>query len=386
MKAKRSFIRLVCWVGIVPFLVSNVLEMLVPHEAYAATFTVDSTEDAPDEDPGDRRCRTAKGRCTLRAAIQQTNSLTGPDQVNLPGLRFYLTMGPLQIEDSLDLSGQGAGSTIIDGSKRLGRVFTIGSSGTKPTVNISGVTIENGDISKTPLDTSPGGGIYNSSGVLSLIQTTVRNNKANIRGGGIANAGMLRLLQSTVQDNKITQKPMVVGGVTDTGAGIFNFTGGIIQIIGSTISGNEATRGGGIYNGFGAMLTVTNSTISGNKVRTRGGGILNAGTVEISLSTITDNQANAEIDGIKGSGEHVGGGGIYNGKPPCTPIRCGKVSMGTTFLAANEDNNAPEDSPDCFSTASPFVDLGGNQVGVINGNCNIAPLAKPAPPGNLIVK
>src|SRR5689334_17767092 len=38
------------------------------------TFVVNSTEDATDLVPGDGRCATAAGKCSLRAAVQESNS------------------------------------------------------------------------------------------------------------------------------------------------------------------------------------------------------------------------------------------------------------------------------------------------------------------------
>src|SRR6267142_2371732 len=54
--------------------------------ADAATFTVNSTADAVEWNPGDGICETAAGNgvCTLRAAIQETNALPGADIINLP--------------------------------------------------------------------------------------------------------------------------------------------------------------------------------------------------------------------------------------------------------------------------------------------------------------
>ena len=87
-------------------------------------------------------------------------------------------------------------------------------------------------------------------------------------------------------------------GRATAGGGIVN--GGTLTITTSTVSGNEANEGGGIYNDAGT-LTLTNSTISDNTASQRGGGIYNSGPATISNSTISGNTA--VIDG---------GGGIYN--------------------------------------------------------------------------
>ena len=85
-----------------------------PGLAHAATFTVNSTADAPDANPGDGICSTASGECTLRAAIEETNAIAGMDTINVPG-GTYLLSSQLVIEDSVFLNGTGAEITILDG-------------------------------------------------------------------------------------------------------------------------------------------------------------------------------------------------------------------------------------------------------------------------------
>src|SRR5918992_4919759 len=78
-------------------------------------FTVNSTADAVDSNPGDGTCRTAAGACTLRAAIQEANALPGADEIRLPAGTYALgipprnqndvTTGDLDITDSLAISG-----------------------------------------------------------------------------------------------------------------------------------------------------------------------------------------------------------------------------------------------------------------------------------------
>jgi len=49
--------------------------------AYSATFTVTSTSDTADAAPGDGACADSRGRCTLRAAITESNWSRGPDLI-----------------------------------------------------------------------------------------------------------------------------------------------------------------------------------------------------------------------------------------------------------------------------------------------------------------
>ncbi len=330
-----------------------------------ATFTVNSTSDAHDANPGNGRCETAPGNgvCTLRAAIEEANARTAypTDIITLPAGSYKLTLGELVIQDSLYLHGASSRSTVIDGDNRS-RVLVIQKVSADPTVHISKVKVQKGSGGSF----QNGGGMFVSSGsYLFLSNSVVTNNKGSQFGGGISNAGYLQLFRTRVSNNSV---PLGAGGgQTASGGGIFSFASGITKIERSTISGNEATRGGGIRNG-GGRLEVVNSTISGNRAVTRGGGIMSHGITVISSSTITNNQAN--LSGYGTSSEVSFGGGIYN---------TGTVSIGKTILAGNLDNRSSFDSnyaPDCYSKATPelpsvyMTSHRSNLVGVVNGNCN----------------
>ena len=85
-----------------------------------------------------------------------------------------------------------------------------------------------------------------------------------------------RLTDSTVTDDSA----MLRGG------GIYN--DGTVTVTDSTLSGNSAILGGGIYNDSGTMA-VTNSTLSGNTGTDAGGGIEKAGALTMTDSTLSSN-------------------------------------------------------------------------------------------------
>jgi hypothetical protein len=293
------------------------------------------------------------GYCSLREAIKAANddkasgSRLGEcpagsginELITVSAKTYVLTLGPLEILDSLFLNGEGPKSTIIDGNNNS-RVFSISQSSEppkNPTVSISSVSIQNGMIHEG------GAGIYIAKGThLNLINSIVRNNEAISLGGGIMNEGSLLIIDSTIQNNKISLSGG--GGQQFTGGGIVNT--GILKIDGSTISGNEATRGAGISNGTpflsrrGGRVEITNSTISGNKASTQGGGIANyGGTMSIRFSTITENEANTEL---KVGGEFRGGDGIYNSDTSTPNLGRGEpgiVFVENTIIAGNDDSN-----------------------------------------------
>src|SRR5215217_60704 len=76
--------------------------------ALAAEFTLTSFDDDingdfDDDTPGNGQCADINGRCTLRAAIEETNALAGADTITLPAGTYTLkgalpaVTGPLTI-------------------------------------------------------------------------------------------------------------------------------------------------------------------------------------------------------------------------------------------------------------------------------------------------
>ncbi|HMF79596.1 MAG TPA: hypothetical protein VK604_28295 [Bryobacteraceae bacterium] len=173
-----------------------------------------------------------------------------------------LTVGALDITANLTIAGSGADATIADANGRFA-VFRIFNSGTNPIVRMSNITVRKG---QGGLDN--GASILNNQGCsLFSAASVVRDNRAAVGGVGIANAGSLTVFRSTVRDNEITGGG---GGVTGTGGGILNFSNGRLSIIESATTGNLGIRGGGISNA--GSMDITNSTISDSKAPLRCGG------------------------------------------------------------------------------------------------------------------
>ncbi|HEX7231369.1 MAG TPA: choice-of-anchor Q domain-containing protein [Candidatus Binatia bacterium] len=87
------------------------------------------------------------------------------------------------------------------------------------------------------------------------------------------------------------------GGTTDVGGGIFN--GGTLTLTNSILSANNADEsGGGIYNTTGATAMLANITVSGNNVGEDGGGIFNLGALMLTNSTVTGNSAGDDAGGV----------------------------------------------------------------------------------------
>jgi len=330
---------------------------------YGAEFTVDTTADAVDINPGDGVCDDGAGNCTLRAAIQEANALGGSDTITLPAGTYTIsipgtgddtgTMGDLDITRDLTITGAGSGDTIIDGGA-LDRVIHILSGN----VDISGVTIQNGNLSVLAGGAFiPGGaGIFiRGTSTLTLSDSTIRGNDSGVStdgGGGIFIdvPSTMSVSNSIISDNTATH----------WGGGFHNH--GVLTISNSTLSGNTAGDGGGGLTAEGTS-TLIDSTVSGNTA-TFGGGLSSEGTLILINTTVSNNIAAGSLGGggiynvisltvtnstITGNDAAIEGGGIYN-------LFTATAELVNTIVAGN---TAPA-SPNCRAT---FTSLGYNLIG-----------------------
>ena len=213
---------------------------------------------------------------------------------------------------SVTIIGWGEENFTLDASQKF-RVMSV--SGSSTIVNLGGLTIQGG---KTPVS---GGGIYNSSGTLTVTNSMISGNIASSFGGGIYNSGTLIITNSEISRNVSS---FFCGGI---------YNSGTLIITNSEISRNNAySYGGGIYNESGT-LAVTNSEISGNIASSRGGGIYNeSGTLTVTNSTIAGNTA---------SGSSSYGGGIY---------QSGSTSSAKVYNTIIACNTAKSDGNDIYNT------------------------------------
>lgn len=213
-----------------------------------------------------------------------------------------------------------------------------------------------------------GGALYNhTAGTIDIISTTSFN--ANIASFGAAIANFETI-------NTITHS-MFIGNDADTNGGAILNTGTIDTISSTTFNGNDAVRGGAIINsdtineissstfydnsalndggaifngGPGLITSIINSTLSGNIATIgEGGAIMNDGTINISFSTITNNEAPE-------------GGGIFNDNsalpPAATRIRNSIVAFNISTGAIRQNCN---------------VDLGGDNNYSSDTSCDFGP-------------
>ncbi|HET6794033.1 MAG TPA: hypothetical protein VFH45_06305 [Acidimicrobiales bacterium] len=250
----------------------------------------------------------------LIAAIN-TVSAAGGGSVNLASSCVY----NLSAADNLNPSGNNGlpiitktisingSNTVINANQPMTNKFRILEVDAPGSLSLNGLTLTGG---WAPV----GGALLNNEGTLSLTNVVVKNNTANMGGGGIASgvlnpqhtkpAGTLTINNSKVNAN--TAMSNMGGG----GGGILN-RAGTMTINSSQVNNNvSGGGGGGIANGTGGLsgggaLNLSNSCVCGNTSNggpdAGAGGIANGGTAQITNTSVNTNKAPG-----------AAGGGILN--------------------------------------------------------------------------
>ncbi|HWN41199.1 MAG TPA: CSLREA domain-containing protein [Thermoanaerobaculia bacterium] len=259
----------------------------------AAVLLVTKTADT-DDGSCDHDCSLREA--VLRANLQETASVIvlGPGVYTLgvPGEgEDEGHTGDLDQTGYLVILGAGADRTAVDGAG-LDRVFDA-----QGYLELHGVTVRGG------LSRAEGGGIRSFS-VLALIRSTVRSNRADHEGGGIAALDFIGR-DSTISGNFAGTSG---GGISADTANLENVT----------LSGNQAgdMGGGASFSDFATELR--NVTITGNSARL-GGGLAVETTCPnilcppnhfemertvIAGNTVTGYAASADCDAVGHSGTH----------------------------------------------------------------------------------
>lgn len=332
----------------------SVLTLMSADDSQAiVAFVVDNTLDEPDANIGDGLCiSTPSGKCTLRAAIQETNSLAGKDIIDVRPGTYTLTIGgagedaaatgDLDITDDVKIDGA-AGIQIIN-ANGVDRVFDIDPGATGIDVEIYDLRIANG---QTPASQN-GGGVLSDGGAttsLHIERTRFDNNTATDFGGGLFNSSNLTLVDVEFRDNAATDGGAYYEGgtttanltnvdffendATDDGGAIYLATttvtlndglfdantavgrGGAVlaektfTMTTGTFSNNTADMGGAFFADTGSAVTLGDVTMDNNAAATSGGGVYNLEAFDMTSSTVSANSAQVDGGGFFNSGDGV---------------------------------------------------------------------------------
>jgi hypothetical protein len=242
-------------------------------------FYVGSTGDAfldkPDANPFDGVCASEDGVCTLRAAIEQSESTSGQQVIVLGNGTYRLETVLPGIKDDLILIGNGAAATILDAAD-LGAAMIVESAGT---LRLEGMTIAN----------AVGSALLNS-GSTTVRRVRFTNNYARFNfGGAIQNSGDLDLRDVSFDGNRSdndggavwssSSSTSTMVNVTAVGNinSAFAFVGGTHSLTNVTIIGNTGGTGweapAAALNVYGANTSVTlqNTALISNRIGPYGG-------------------------------------------------------------------------------------------------------------------
>ncbi|MEP7340603.1 MAG: Ig domain-containing protein, partial [Acidobacteriota bacterium] len=314
--------------GVSPNAVQN-FTLVVTGLVCPSTLTVNNLGDAGDANPGDGICATGGGVCTLRAAIEEANAIPActPLTINfsVTGMINLATALPALNHPNLTITGPGASS--LDVHRNVVTAFRIFTVNSGKTVNISGLTISNGNA-------NDGGGIQNN-GTLSVDGCVLANNQGGGNGGGgIANTSQLNVNNCSF----ISNSGALAGG------GLLQINGGTAVVTNSTFTGNSAQQGGAIANqgvNVAASMTLTNCTISGNTATTFAAGVTNVASGATTTLTMT----NCTVSG--------------NTAPSNGGVRTG-VNSGTQTFTYHNNIFSGNSSPNVLPISGTNTSLGNN--------------------------
>jgi CSLREA domain-containing protein len=318
----------------------------------SAVFIVNDNNDTADAAPGNGACLDANGKCTLRAAIQEANAISGvdtinfnfADPVNLIQLDANLSSGELAINEGVTINGPGARLLTIIGNTSVttADIFNIAASATAKT-KISGITIEK----------SGRHGISNA-GKLELSDVAIKES----RGAGIYNTAGLLANRTLIYNNSN-------GGIRLTG------TSNGVNISNTTVTGNSSPDNGGGINTASADLTLNNVTISDNTAVTgSGGGLYYSGqtsainirnTIIARNNSLTgpDISANAGVNFVSGGnnliGKNAGSNGFVNGTKN---DKVGTLTAAVNPLLGPLQNNGGQTDTRALDLTSPAKNAG----------------------------
>lgn len=306
-------------------------------------FVVDSTADLPDANGGaDGTCADSTGKCTLRAAVQTTNSQTTKQLVLLGAATYPLGSALPAITDDVVIAGQTATMTIV-------RAATVHAA--YPALSLAtSHTLTLRDLSIDDFGGSDGGALAITAGTLDVDRCDFDNNASPTSGGVLfINGGA----QATLARCTFTRNASL-GGNGGGWGGVIDGEGTNTTIVVTRSYATQNTTAWGSFSHItsGTTLRLENSTLYANTSTTAGTLATPGGVYTLVNDTIVGN--------INTGGDSAG---IYLYSAPC------HYTVTNTIVAANM--NQPGGEQDCHirDVTTTITSGGGNILGDAGNNC-----------------
>jgi len=244
-----------------------------------------------------------------------------------------------------------------------------GISSTSGTITLNGVTITNnhaGEAGNGQGGGGYGGGIgLESSGLLTISDTTVAGNAPGGQHGGSngAGGGIAQISTGTIIANRTT----VSGNVSPSFAGgVYIGASSVGRFINCTVSGNNALSGGGIWVNSSSILALTNTTVTANSASGSGNGISNgSGPARLRNTIVALNGTGGDMTGSYTSqghnliGKSDGSSGFTNGN---NGDQVGTIASPLNPQLGPLANNGGSTKTHALLSTSPALDAGDNCV------------------------
>ncbi|UXI70236.1 CSLREA domain-containing protein [Tahibacter amnicola] len=364
------------------------LTIAVTTPATAATWLVNTTQDAPDAQPGDGQCATAAGHCTLRAAIQEANATPGYDTLRVPGGFYFPDLqgappddtaqaGDLDIREPLLFRGEPDDKPVQIGDSTLHsaegeRVFDIDTGDASMPVRFEHITIQFG---KSHDELGGGAAVVRAGSVVEFDRSVLYANGADRRGNALAVYGRATLIHSHVFDNHRSWNWIVGEG----GGAIYVGIGGALRLFEVGVDSNNHCFGGGILAHGPSTIQIERSSIRQNRGgnlgcvdnSARGDLLALLGPVQMDVSDSTLGDAREVLyatDGAQVRFTHVTAYG------EAATGHFALVGETTRLRIANSVIGRPSWPEFCVAPAGAIVSLGGNVIEQ-PAPCGIMPLA-----------
>ena len=278
------------------------------------TYVVDN---AIDESDGDY----SVGDLSLREAVELSNAnpFTDTIEFDTAGVfsspqTIFMNGSQLLISDDVTINGSGANQLTIDAGG-TSRHFEIASG---VAADISDLELTNGN------GNGSSGGSILSSGSLVLEDASVNNNESPFFGGGLRLEGPATIRRTVISDNLAVRGGAVgsqllgatavfeevtfanntsTDGSGGGGGGVYAFDGDFV-FANSVFEGNRALNdgdGGGLFVDFNANALLDATDVFFNQAQV-GGGIANAGSIDIFGGFIEGNLGTGDGGGLFSSG------------------------------------------------------------------------------------